>query len=323
MIEITQGRHNHLIDPHLEIWGWQISAYLFLGGLVAGLMILNAVFRLKREEGKVYASRLPGAILAPILLSIGMFFLWIDLSYKTHVYNFYLTFQFRSPMSWGAWVLILVYPAQILALALPGGINRFGKPLAFINPFWNWLKQIAGKIPRTISVLNIILGIMLGIYTGVLLSTFAARPLWNTALLPPLFIISGISTATALIILLKPTETELKSLIKWDVTLIAAELLVILLIIISFLTGQEAQRQAAMLLLGGKFTHTFWIFVITLGLALPLWLEIREILNRFVPAWVAPTLILLGGFILRLVLVYAGQHSHLPQVELLINTMNN
>ena len=36
---IVSGRNNYLIDPHLHIWHWQIPLYLFLGGLVAGLML--------------------------------------------------------------------------------------------------------------------------------------------------------------------------------------------------------------------------------------------------------------------------------------------
>ena len=41
MLEITTTRHNPLIDPHLAVWSWEIPVYLFLGGLVAGMMILG------------------------------------------------------------------------------------------------------------------------------------------------------------------------------------------------------------------------------------------------------------------------------------------
>ena len=317
MIEITHGRHNPLIDPHLEIWEWPIAAYLFLGGLVAGLMILNGVFRLNGKSGDVKASWLSGPVWAPILLSLGMFFLFIDLSYKTHVYRFYMTFKIQSPMSWGAWILILVYPAQILGIALPGGLSRFGKPLEFLNPVWDFIKKIAQPIPRTVASLNIVMGIMLGIYTGVLLSVTAARPLWNTALLPVLFVVSGLSTATAWNMLSRPSKLELKSLVKWDIGLLALELVIIFLMVISLLTSSEAHQSAAMLILGGPYTPVFWVFVVLLGLTLPLWLEIRESLHLPGPVWIAPALVLLGGLVLRLVLVYAGQFSHIPDADIL------
>lgn len=317
MIEITHGRNNHLIDPHLEIWEWPIAAYLFLGGLVAGLMILNGVFRLNGKSDDVKASWISGPIWAPILLSLGMFFLWIDLSYKTHVYRFYMTFQLKSPMSWGAWILILVYPAQILGMALPGGLTRFGKPLQFLNPAWEFIKTTAQSIPQTVAWVNITMGIMLGIYTGVLLSVTAARPLWNTSLLPVLFVVSGLSTATAWNMLSRPSGWELKSLVKWDIGLLALELVILLLIVISLLTGTEAHQSAALLILGGPYTPVFWVFVIILGLAAPLWLEIRESMHLPGPVWIAPALVLLGGLVLRLVLVYAGQVSQIPDAEMM------
>ena len=41
--ELFITRHNHLIDPAMHIWGWEIPLYLFLGGMVAGIMILAGI----------------------------------------------------------------------------------------------------------------------------------------------------------------------------------------------------------------------------------------------------------------------------------------
>lgn len=40
MIEevIVSGRSNPEIDPFLHVWGWEIPFYLFIGGLVAGIL---------------------------------------------------------------------------------------------------------------------------------------------------------------------------------------------------------------------------------------------------------------------------------------------
>ena len=39
MIEeiLITARHNDKVDPFLSIWTWEISVYLFLGGMTAGL----------------------------------------------------------------------------------------------------------------------------------------------------------------------------------------------------------------------------------------------------------------------------------------------
>ena len=317
MLEITNHRMNPLIGTHLDIWEWHISVYLFLGGLVAGLMILNGLWRLWGKADHTHASTRIGPVWAPILLSLGMFFLWLDLENKLNVHRFYMTFQIRSPMSWDSWILILVYPIQILGMALPGGLDKFGKSLRFLNPIWDIIKTIAQRWTKLIPALNITLGAMLGIYTGILLSAFAARPLWNTAMLGPLFLISGLSTAAAWNMLHKTTRTELKSLVRWDISLLATEFLFLIFIIISLLTGTEGHQAAGRLLLGGDFTASFWVIVVFLGLALPLWLEIRENTGRFTPYWAAPVMILIGGLALRMVMVQAGQGSHLPDTELL------
>jgi formate-dependent nitrite reductase membrane component NrfD len=48
---IVSGRNNFLIDPHLEIWEWQIPTYLFLGGLAAGILFFAGLyFILKKED---------------------------------------------------------------------------------------------------------------------------------------------------------------------------------------------------------------------------------------------------------------------------------
>ena len=56
MNEITNTRNNHLIDPTLSIWGWEISVYLFLGGLVAGMMIIAGYFLYKEKHKEFKAS---------------------------------------------------------------------------------------------------------------------------------------------------------------------------------------------------------------------------------------------------------------------------
>ncbi|MBT5995390.1 MAG: nitrite reductase, partial [Candidatus Marinimicrobia bacterium] len=46
MIEqiITSGKNNAGIDPFLHVWGWEIPFYLFIGGLVAGILFFSALF---------------------------------------------------------------------------------------------------------------------------------------------------------------------------------------------------------------------------------------------------------------------------------------
>ena len=114
LIEVTTTRANPGIDPSLHAWGWEIVVYLFLGGLVAGIFVLAASLELRSgEKPRGDALRLmPFAALA--LLSVGMLALWLDLAHKLWAWRFYLFFHATSPMSWGAWILVLIYPVGLL-----------------------------------------------------------------------------------------------------------------------------------------------------------------------------------------------------------------
>jgi formate-dependent nitrite reductase membrane component NrfD len=304
--EIVTTRHNHLIDPSLHVWGWEIPIYLFLGGLAAGLMILGSALELWRGERPRSAAIRWMPFASLVLLSLGMVALFLDLEYKAHVYRFYTAFMPASPMSWGSWILLLVYPAAFLAGA--GGIGGSSEgaggsagPLGLLS--------FARTHRRTILWLNIAVGTALGIYTGLLLGTLNARPLWNSIVLGPLFLSSGISTGAAFIMLFRLDHDEHRQLVRWDLLAIGAELAFIALFLLGLSTGTRLARQAAAQFLGGQWTGLFWSLVVVVGLLVPLGMELIELRRRQTPTLFAPVLILIGGLALRFVLVAAGQES--------------
>jgi formate-dependent nitrite reductase membrane component NrfD len=341
LTELTVSRHNPLVDPALHIWGWQIAIYLFLGGLVAGLMIIAGVrliaVRPKQREALVCCTI--GPIIGLIFLSLGMFTLLLDLANKLHVWRLYTTFQITSPMSWGSWILLLVYPALAAnALAhLPEAIPALARRLP-VTLVWSDFILAREWLVVTIGLANMIVGVSLGIYTGILLGTFGARPLWNSAILGPLFLLSGLSTAAAtlhgILIITTPDEERpafadflLSSLARLveahpldtkvgpvlagaDNSFLTIEAALLALFLIGQATSTSVHQQAASLLLGGPYTAVFWVFVIGMGILLPLILQTLELGNRIGHTLAPAVLVVLGGLALRFILVYAGQQSH-------------
>ena len=153
------------------------------------------------------------------------------------------------------------------------------------------------------------MGAGLGIYTGVLLGTMAARPLWNSALLGPLFLVSGLSTGAAFMLLFGLSDRERVFLGRADMGLISAELVILFLWIIGLATGGSPSQGALTTILGGPYTAAFWTLVVALGLLTPLVGEWLELKHGAVPGKGTPVLVLLGGFALRWILVFAGQAS--------------
>src|SRR5210317_1734607 len=129
---LVTARGNELIDPSLHIWTWEVAMYLFLGGLTAGVMIFAALMTVMRrdEEAPFAAHRL--ALLAPIVLSAGMTTLFLDLEHKLFVYRFYTSFQITSPMSWGAWILMVIYPISVLQI-LSTFRSGYSLPASFLD----------------------------------------------------------------------------------------------------------------------------------------------------------------------------------------------
>ena len=134
MLEITTTRTNPLIDPHLAVWSWEIPVYLFLGGAVAGMMVLAGIAMLRTARGedtrRFFSVQTP--LLGFVLINLGMGALFLDLAHKLYVWRVYTTFQLASPMSWGSWLLIVVYGALLVSA------------LYRLPDSWPWL---ASKVP--------------------------------------------------------------------------------------------------------------------------------------------------------------------------------
>ncbi|HNM14024.1 MAG TPA: polysulfide reductase NrfD, partial [bacterium] len=163
---------------------------------------------------------------------------------------------------------------------------------------------------KNIGVLNMIVGAILGIYTGVLLSGLAARPLWNSSMLWILFLTSGISAAAAFVHLVTTDSVEREISAKADNAFLIFELFVITLFIVGMLSSAQAQQTAARLILNGPYASVFWVFVVGCGIIIPLIIQLLAVNHKIQHTPIAPIMVMLGGLILRFVIVYAGQASH-------------
>jgi formate-dependent nitrite reductase membrane component NrfD len=184
---------------------------------------------------------------------------------------------------------------------------------------------------------NIVFGVAVGVYTGILLNTMVARPLWNTSVLPVLFLVSGLSAAAAALHLAArvfgkrpapqgmvsgafaalgqplgpqpPAPHTAESLQRADIGLLAVELVLIFLLLIGLVTSSTSHGAAAGLLFSGKYAVMFWVGVVAVGIVVPLVMQLLEMSHRIRHTIVPAVLVLAGGFALRWVLVNAGQAS--------------
>ena len=176
-------------------------------------------------------------------------------------------------------------------------------------PFGSAALDQSERFRTPVAALVIPLAVGLGIYTGVLLSAFSARPFWNTGLLGPLFLVSGLSTAGALALIGARLDCEKHFFTRTDITLIGIELTLIALLIINLATGAAQQQEAVHLILGGDYTVPFWLWFVLPGLLVPVVLETFELRGICRFSLAASLLVLYGGFMLRYLTVELGQVS--------------
>lgn len=327
---IISGRNIPNIDPYLHIWHWQIPLYLFLGGLAAGILFFASLYTIRGKENQFGTAVKIAPMLVPLFLILGLFALFLDLKHKLYFWQLYTTIRLESPMSWGAWTLMAITPISFIWAAsyLKELVPKIWSKNKLINMLlkiivkpddnnevnWEWKYDFLCKFEKyvrknrvNLAWITIFLAVILGVYTGILLSAFNARPLWNTSILGPLFLVSGLSTAAALIMWLSKNKEEQHLFGKIDAILILIELFFIIHLFMGFRASSLVQIQSSDLFLGGEFTIVFWVFVVGIGLIIPLLLEFMKMRGYKLPVGIPAFLILLGGLIFRFVMVDAGQ----------------
>lgn len=301
-VEVVGG--NAEVFPELEVWGWPIAVYLFLGGLAAGLLLFGGALGFRRDR---FRSAIATADLWTIpILVVGLVLLWVDLANRWNAWRLYTAFRPTSAMWWGSWILLIALVVAALRLS----VHDFGIFERLPRRARNALTSLADWVrprQRTLDLASIPVGAAVGLYTGVLLSTIEARPLWDSALLAPLFLLSGLASGGALLCLLI-TPAEHRRLAPVSVTLCGIESAFIAGYLLVLYRGTEASRSAAELLVSGEFSVPFWAMVVALGLLVPLGIEIAErteVISEKA-AKTAPVLKLSGAAALRFVVLFAG-----------------
>lgn len=349
MLETTITRHNPLIDPHLAVWSWEIPLYLFVGGVVAGMMVLAgmAMLRVARGDDSARFFSMQTPLLGFMLLNAGMLALLLDLTHRLYVWRIYTTFQIASPMAWGSWLLLLVYAVLLLSalIRLPEAWPWLGRRVPMLGTLSDRIVSRPGRL-KALGWTNILLGVGLGIYTGILLNTMVARPLWNSAILGPLFLFSGLSAGAAMLHLAsvfrqgrpapqgaiggafsaliqpigpsQPDKRSVDGLIRFDLFFLVVEAVLIALLIINLHTSSAAHGAAVQLLISGPYAWPFWGVVVGLGVAVPIVWQALELSHRVRHTVVPAMLVLVGGFTLRWVMVNAGQLSHIAPLASLV-----
>ena len=284
-------------------WGWLIVFYFFVGGLAGGSYFLAALIDLLgRREDRPLAHL--GYYIAFPCVAISGALLTLDLTRPLRFWHMLIEsntgrpiFKHWSPMSIGSWALLTFGVFTFLSFlgALAEDKRLRWPALSHLRP-----PTLLGTLIATVGG---VAGFYVASYTGVLLSV-TNRPIWaDTHLLGMLFVVSAASTSAALIMLLAYRSglrmPALASLHRMDNWMILLELVVLIALVVSL--GPVARAWM-------NVWGAFLALVIVVGNIVPLALSWRgrKDHRRFsLPA--AAGLVLAGGFLLRMVIVFSAQ----------------
>lgn len=303
------------------IWHWPIAVYLFLAGLSAGAAMTSLMVKWIEDNNKAPWDGLikAGALLAPLTICLGLFLLIFDLTRPLHFWKLLIHYNFSSVMTLGVLGLFIYTPLSFIYAAI-----KFKPWLFETGPFAGLLKPFKGIIdgigdnPAWLERTLFLFAVIIGIYTGFLLSAMYSYPLFNTPLLPILFLASGLSSGVAASILFgllffksEVNQKNAKYLLELDLRVVPMELLLLFALFVGmYFQGGDKTLVAIQALTTGVWAYVFWIGVIGIGIATPLLIAVTALRHhayRVGYILLNSVVVLVGVVFLRLYILYAGQ----------------
>lgn len=295
----TYGMYQRLVFGHVPMnygsfvpWGLWVAFDLFFLGLTAGaflITILTYVFRIK-----LLANLGPLAVFTVLVTLMSEFLIIsMDLGHPFRTYRFLFSPNLGSMLFWLVFFITAMWIIYIpwLYFLLRGYLVEWGNDET--RPGHRIYRLLAGgktvytpedqardhRRSRWLSYLSLPIGVIFFGAHGALFAILHNRPIWNSAMLPLIFIMAALLSGGALI-------TFLAYLYQPDDKLIHPLGRVILLILLSFLflealqifVGYQSKVTGIVtsldLIIRGPYWWAFWIVHILIGSAIPAFLLI-------------------------------------------------
>lgn len=307
------------------MFGTLAVVYLFLGGAGAGAIVLCSLIDLvwmKQPFGT--AAYVPGPSVASrerivdfgflvgfLALAVGIVSLLLDLGRIDRALDLFLS---PSPtlLTLGSYALAaLVFIGACLAL------------VRFI-----YLPDVPRSAVVALEVAALVVGAAVMLYTGLLLQTIGGVAFWASPLVPALFVLSSLSSGTALLFAMScfaerdsASVRMVRGLARADAVLVVLEAVcAAAFVALAGASDHPGVRESFVALAEGNVALVWWFGFVACGLAAPLVLEAVHLCGQGtrVLLGIVAILVLVGAFCLRFSIVEAGVHRDLelePAVE--------
>ncbi|MGZ3535059.1 MAG: NrfD/PsrC family molybdoenzyme membrane anchor subunit [Thermodesulfobacteriota bacterium] len=285
------------VDHH-EAAGALIAIYFYLTGISAGSFIVSTLAYVFGQTKFKPIGRI-AVILATVVLILAPMALLIHVGRPFRAWRLFYNINFTSPISWGSFLLTL-YPINCII-------------------YGYFIFKNNAKMTKLFGTIGIPLAVAVHGYCGFILGFAKARHLWNTALMPILFLVSAIVSGVALVIFVvyikdkffssegKVNEELIFGLAKLMGGFLLLDLFLVLSDVLILLAGSEDAIKVGWLLLTGKFAIPFLGIENGLGKVVPAILIFSTKLRTTNRVVLASCLVMFGILFMRLIVVFAGE----------------
>jgi len=284
-----------------QSWGWMLAVDFFFAGMGGAMLVVAAIIDLFIGPNQV---SLLGNVVGPLCMCVGCGFLILELGRPLQAWRVFM--NPKAILTFGAWMMTFAIISGLVYASF--GINH---ELIFWRD-WGFLRQL-------LALVNLITGLVVATYPGVLLGRHKGRPFWVGPGIMGLFLLSSMVTGLALhclcAIIMPVDGSVLNNLPK----LLAALLLTQGLLWAGYLwikaTGTTAAEAAsAQRWIKGDLSKGFKISFLLLGTVLPL---VMLLIPVTLFQGIAAVLVMFGGVMMRMMTVTSGNdRTFLPGEQL-------
>lgn len=284
-----------------QTWGWMLAVDFFFAGMGGAMLVVAALVELLMGGTRM---SLAGNLLGPVFMCVGCGFLILELGRPFQAWR-----VFMNPKA------ILTFGAWLMSIAIVSGFVYAAAAIDHQLIFWSdWI-----ALQKLLAVINLVTGLVVATYPGVLLGRHKGRPFWVGPGIMGLFLLSSLVTGCAAHLLCELATTGTSSLEMSILPLTIAGLLFAqLLLWIGYLWIKQSgttsvEAASAQRWISGDLSVSFKLGLLFVGTLVPL------VVLLFDPTAVhafGALLVLFGGLVLRILTIRSGQdRTFLPGEE--------
>lgn len=280
---------------HVMPWGPSYALYFFLIGISAGAFILSMMPHVCPGQDKYLPLSKTAWVVSFVLLVISGPILIFDLTMPARFIHLFSPnyMHFSSPLMWGTALLL--------------GMGLF-------SILYGWALFTNNQLIKFFGMIGGIFALGFPIYSGFDLAVQPGRPVWNSAVIPPLFLILSLSSGVGFVSILgyftnkEKLGAEMLGGLRNILLFSAVVTFVFLLSQSVVLAYGGAEENTSLSLIYAQYGFLYWGLGWLIGTIIPLAILIAP---RFGASTngiaIASVLMILGSYSLRHVILVSGQ----------------